>query len=531
MKKTNKRGEMFRLSLVLILLALLSFWITGCTSGDDDGTSSDGTIKGIITDSVTGMALEGATVTVSGQSTKTLNDGHFILTGISSGSYNITVDKSGYTEYSSTITVTGGQTVFDDIKMTASASSGTVKGIITDASSGKALESTKVTIDAYDSWSHTDGHYQLTGISAGSKTLIASKSGYSTYSTTITVTSGQTTFHDIQMTAQPTTGNINGVVTEANTEKYLEGVKVSTGSIDTTSGADGKYQLTGVSSGTQTLSASKTGYDSYSTTVTVTTGETITQNIEMTAQSSTGTVMGTVSDQSSGNVIEGAIVSIGTAKTKSGSLGDFKLTGVSSGSQEITAQKSGYTNYRGSVNVTEGQNTIHNIEMTPEVTTGAVSGTVTDSKSGDELEGVKVTIESASIKTGSDGYYNLTGISAGTKTITAQRSGYENYSGSVTVTAGWNTNKDIAMTPKDTTHGTVYGTVTEGDGPSAGVTVWIGDIKSTTGSDGKYTLKGVLQGTQEVHSYKPFYICPTTKVTVKANESVEHNLVVIKEPF
>ncbi len=536
MKKMMQRENKGFVSIVaLFMVVLLSFWVMGCSSDDDGdggGESTTGTVKGIVTDSVGGTTLEGVTVTVGGISVDTSADGHYIISGVTGGSYTITAKKTGYGEYSGSVTIIDDQAVFDNIVMSPQTNSGTVKGIVTDSVSGKALEGTTIMIDSVNSISDAQGHYQFTGVSAGSKTIVASKSGYTTYSATISVSAGQTTFQDIAMTVHPTSGNVRGIVTESGSEKVLEGVFISIGSISVTSGSDGSYQLTGVSAGTQTINATKSGYDSYSTGITVTAGETTAQNIEMSVKSSVGTVSGTVSDQSTGSVIESAIVSIGTAKTQTDSLGNYRLTGISSGNQVITAQKSGYSDYSGNVNVVANQTTDYDITMSPQATTGAVSGTVTDSGTTDKLEGVKVVIGAATTQTDSNGQYQLSGISAGSQTITAQKSGYNNYSDTVTVIAGQTVTKNISMTPADT-HGIVYGTVKDEDtgNPIGGAGVWIGNTYTTTASDGSYQLTGILQGTQEVFCYEYGYLSFPTKVDVVGGAKVQHDIGLIPNPL
>jgi len=81
----------------------------------------------------------------------------------------------------------------------------------------------------------------------------------------------------------PKTGTVAGKVTDKNGGAALATVKITAGNKETYSADDGTYNLAEVPTGEQVLKAKTTGYKDYSKTITVTAGQTTTQNIDMEA--------------------------------------------------------------------------------------------------------------------------------------------------------------------------------------------------------------------------------------------------------
>lgn len=79
-------------------------------------------------------------------------------------------------------------------------------------------------------------------------------------------------------------GTIVGRVTDATTHQALEGVTVSVGSQGALTTPEGRYIIIGLPAGTHTLRATMIGYAEYTKTVTVTSGQTATVDIELTPQ-------------------------------------------------------------------------------------------------------------------------------------------------------------------------------------------------------------------------------------------------------
>ncbi|MBL7216367.1 MAG: carboxypeptidase regulatory-like domain-containing protein [Desulfobacteraceae bacterium] len=237
---------------------------------------------------------------------------------------------------------------------------------------------------------------------------------------------------------------------------------------------------------------------------------------------------GYVTDQNTGQALVQAAIEIGHTAQLTDSEGKYDISGLDPGTKDVYASKLGYENNRGSVTIVVGQETRHDIELTPIPTTGTVEGTVTDASSGNPLEGVIVTVEGLNSQTGSNGQYQINGVSAGVHEIHAQKVGYENYLGTVTVIAGQTTSRDIGMN-MEVSYGIVYGVVTDDRGRGVNkVEVWIGSVTTKTDPQGNYQLDGITAGSHNVYCYKKNYTCPTTTVNVIANTSTMHNIEIYK---
>lgn len=205
-----------------------------------------------------------------------------------------------------------------------------------------------------------------------------------------------------------------------------------------------------------------------------------------------GSVTGTVCEEGTSTPIQGALVSMGQINMQTAAAGTFALEGVPAGSGlTITAEKVGYSNYQGTVNVSEGSTTTVNIYLgkIPSAT-GSARGKVTDLLTGRPIAGVLVTVQTLSSFTDETGSYLLNGISPGTGlAVSASRSGYQNYSSTLDISAGATTEKNFTMT---TSGASVYGTVTGSDGVKlGGIRVQTGSLDTLTQQDGTYRIDGI----------------------------------------
>jgi hypothetical protein len=173
----------------------------------------------------------------------------------------------------------------------------------------------------------------------------------------------------------PTTGTLQGTVTNASTSAVISGATVTiAGGASTTTNSNGFYQFTNVTPGTYSVTASATGYNaSTANGVSVTAGNTTTQNFALTPTGpTTGTLQGTVTNASTSAAISGATVTIaGGASTTTNSSGFYQITNVTPGTYSVTASATGYnTGTNTGVSVTAGNTTTSNFAL------AAVSGPV-----------------------------------------------------------------------------------------------------------------------------------------------------------
>ncbi len=77
---------------------------------------------------------------------------------------------------------------------------------------------------------------------------------------------------------------------------------------------------------------------------------------------------------------------------------------------------------------------------------GNVEGTVTDASTGAALSGITVQIGDKSDVTGDNGIYSIQDLDVGSRTVTATKTGYQDYNGTVTVTKGTTIASNIQLT-------------------------------------------------------------------------------------
>lgn len=142
-------------------------------------------------------------------------------------------------------------------------------------------------------------------------------------------------------------GDVAGNVYITGTTTPLSGVVVSIGNVTYTTTTDGYYFLQGISTGQQTITAVKSGYESYSTTINVST-EPNTRNIYMTTNTQTTSVTGKATN-SLLTAVSGATVTIGGASTTTDATGNYQLPTIPQGNQTVTITHSLYQTYSASI--------------------------------------------------------------------------------------------------------------------------------------------------------------------------------------
>ncbi len=142
--------------------------------------------------------------------------------------------------------------------------------------------------------------------------------------------------------------------------------------------------------------------------------------------------------------------------------------------------------------------------------TGTVEGTVTDSSTGNPIQGASVSADtSQSDTTDVNGDYTLLNVPTGTRTITASAAGFVTQQDTTNVTNGGTSIVNFALDPEPTGGtGTVKGTVRDSGGTKLGgilVTTIAPSNSDTTNNGGKYSIAGVPTDTVSMTA-----ACPTS---------------------
>jgi len=163
----------------------------------------------------------------------------------------------------------------------------------------------------------------------------------------------------------PPPGHIAGTVKDAATGNPIVGANVSTSSHFDLTNVSGKYNITNLTAGTYSVTASATGYQTASqTAVAVVSGQTTSLNFTLTLVPTTGHVTGTVTDESTGNPIQGANITADGHSVLTSASGAYDIE-LQAGTYTVTVSAAGYDeSSETGVIVTAGQSTTLNFELT-----------------------------------------------------------------------------------------------------------------------------------------------------------------------
>jgi len=305
-------------------------------------TPTYGTVSGTVTD--TGNApLGGVMVSAGGVSNTTASNGTYTLSSVPTGTQTVTASMSGYATGSQSITVT--QTGPNTANFQLAAQPGTISGKVTIQGSSTGIQGVTVTATGSGSplTASTDGNgnYTISSVPVGGYSVSATANGYgagSAQPVSVSVTAGGSA--TANFTLVPQVGTITGSVTDTSGAP-LVGATVSAGGVSTSTVTGGTYTLPNVPAGPQTVTASKNGYTSAQTTVTVPVQGTVaaaTLKLGATA----GTLSGTVTVR--GSAYAGATVTLSgnglSRTTTTDGSGHYQFTGVPAGT--YTARASAY---------------------------------------------------------------------------------------------------------------------------------------------------------------------------------------------
>ncbi|HEV2988945.1 MAG TPA: carboxypeptidase regulatory-like domain-containing protein [Candidatus Angelobacter sp.] len=238
---------------------------------------------------------------------------------------------------------------------------GTLTGNVTNTS-GAPLNNAQVTSGGVSASTAPDGTYTLNNVPAGPTTVTATLQGYQSGSQSVTAMAGSSTSVPAIQLAPTNPGTITGNVMD-NSGKAIVGATVSGAGLTITTDANGAYTLGNVPAGSVALTASASGFQPASESVTVTAGNTTTAPA-MTLVSNNGNVTGKVFD-SANNAISGATVSFGGGTATTDATGTYNFINLPAGTIQLVASATGFQSVTQNVTVVAGTTTTANFTLTP----------------------------------------------------------------------------------------------------------------------------------------------------------------------
>jgi hypothetical protein len=236
---------------------------------------------------------------------------------------------------------------------------GTVTGKVTDGD-GNPIAGAEVAFGDGSTTTDANGDYTLNDVLPGEQLFTASKSGFANVSRSQIVIGGQSNILNFTLTPP---GTISGTITNSENGDPISGAIITHGSGTTTSDANGDYTIADIASGSQTLVASASGYNSSpEQTVDVPANGTVTADIALTPKPTF--IAGEVLDSWNSQPIPDATVTAGAAMTTTDSLGRYQLF-VPPGTYDLTVEKTNYISQTREAIVTFGTYTAADFALDP----------------------------------------------------------------------------------------------------------------------------------------------------------------------
>jgi large repetitive protein len=294
------------------------------------------------------------------------------------------------------------------------------------------------------------GDYSITGLTAGFHTIDATLSGFAPYTGFVNIPNAGSviTGRNITLIVLPPGITISGSVTDSATGNPLTGgiVRLSTigGGATVVDSATvalaGTYSLLHVQAGTYNLSASAAGHVTQTLRVVVAAAN-LARNFLLVGLPAGIVISGTVSDSVSGNALAGAKVYLRTGGGGGGALldsavtsgtGTYSIDSVAPGNYRLVASAALHTTKTINPLTVAAAPITQNFQLVGLPAGIIISGTVTDSVSGNPLAGAvvrlrtggfPVTVIDSAITSGT-GTYSIDSVMPGTYSLNATAAGH-----------------------------------------------------------------------------------------------------------
>jgi thermitase len=240
-----------------------------------------GRISGQVADA-NGSAIFGAQVSDGTGTALTDALGSYTIDNVPPGSYQVVADKEGYVTSSLAVNVLSETTAVADFSLSQIVVPGSITGSVIDAKDGSPIVGAAVSDGNRTALTDALGSYTIGNVPPGSYQVVASKEGYETSSSTVSVLQGTTAIANFCLSQIIVPGSITGSVTDAKDGSPMVGATVSDGARTALTDAGGQYIIGGVPEGSYTVTASAAGYPASSQAVSVVAAQTATVNFALT---------------------------------------------------------------------------------------------------------------------------------------------------------------------------------------------------------------------------------------------------------
>ncbi|MHB8994265.1 MAG: glycoside hydrolase family 78 protein [Armatimonadota bacterium] len=231
-------------------------------------------------------------------------------------------------------------------------------------------------------------------------------------------------------TVEAPTYNVSGMITDTE-GAALPGVRVTAGALETLSDGTGAYRIVGLLEGTYTVSVSRAEYVFDVAQQEVTLAGDDAANVDFVGRLLTYSLRGTVKEAGAG--LAGVSVAAGGKTAITADDGTYSIDNLPNGQYTVTPTLTNYHFQPQTRSAEVASADVSGVDFAAIADTFTVQGTVKDSL-GNELQGVQVICGTAVAVTNAAGEYTVTGLRAGTYTLSASKAGYTINPGTVEVT-------------------------------------------------------------------------------------------------
>lgn len=471
-----------------------------------------GTILGTAINSVTGEPIVNAVIEIGGQRLRTDSQGRFRAEEIESGEVQVSGAQSGYRADAQTLLLEAMQLAEATLELEP-ITTGTVVGIVVDKQSGAPLANVAVRAGEVSGTTGADGRFVLEEVEAGAFAVGGSRSLYVPGSTDVTLQAMATVETRLELEAI-TWGTVRGVVSDARSGRPLVNATVRIGGAEVETDASGKFVAERVPAGEITIVAGLARYHDEQATIELARDGNAEQSFSL-APITTGTVIATVVDATSGNAIDGATVTVGQRRGATNNAGQVVAEEIPAGEVVVSAMARLYESGSATAVLDEAGEVRLEIRLIP-ITYGSIAGTVINSASGAPLDNAKVTFAGQVLRSDAQGNFRAERVPAGRIVVNAELFRYRGAQETVALERGTEQSVQLALEPITT--GTVRGVVRNADTGQEvnGATVTIGNLSARSDSQGRFEIEQVPAGAITVRGSLRLFEPGESRATLEA---------------
>ncbi len=471
-----------------------------------------GTVSGTVRDATTGTALANTDVRIGGGNVTTNAQGEYIAERVPAGSISATASLPRYYDDQARIELPRDGTLQQDFELEP-ITTGTVAGIVRNASTGEQIAGATVTIGARAARTAADGTFELGEVPAGRLTVNAAADVYEPGSVKLVLDAAGKASAELIL-VPITYGTVSGKITNASTGAPLSNADVRIADRAVRTKADGTYLMEQVPAGEISVSAERGRfYPAQETTQLLAAAEV---EVDLGLDPiTTGTVTGVVRDAATGRPLAGVNVQAGSQGARSNAAGAFTIENVAAGDVTLRASATLYESGETDVTVEAAETVSTELALTP-VTYGTVTGRVVEAGTGRPLADAEVLAGRQHVRTDADGRFTLEKVPAGSHRVAASKPVNVDNGKSIELAAGESRELSIELEP--ITWGSVRGVVKDAEtgAPLRGVEVMVGATKLHSDASGEFAVERVKAGALQVSAKLAAYKSASQRVELPA---------------